>query len=218
MCPQTRLLPVQPQIRLADRISTHLLANLLVLAVLILDRPVGNRVHNMHALLTQFARERLRQLPHGGAPSSVRSKLRTATQCTKGTSKNQRLLSTDLISVVQRRNLDSDTYAFLLAAVCKRRLPMVSVEPFHALLRKRKRPADIRLQTILELLARLRKKRLLRAVLDAVNCDLRFQAGEALVRLDIFKRLLDRRLRCVRGKRLEDRGGTGLPDRFDDGL
>jgi len=96
VCPQTRLLPVQPQIRLAHGISTHLLADLLVLAVLILDGPISNRVHNMHTLLTQLARERLRQLPDGSATSSIRSELRTAPQRAEGASKNQRLSSSTL--------------------------------------------------------------------------------------------------------------------------
>lgn len=91
MCPQARLLPVQPQIGLAHRISTHFLADLLVLAILILDRPVGNRVHNMHTLLTQLACERLRQLPDRSATSPIRSELRTAPQRAEGASKDQRL-------------------------------------------------------------------------------------------------------------------------------
>ena len=78
MCPQTRLLVVQPQVRLTHGIGAHLLANLLVLAILVLDRPIGNRMHNMHALLAQLPRERLRQLSYRRATSAVRRELRTA--------------------------------------------------------------------------------------------------------------------------------------------
>jgi hypothetical protein len=127
----------------------------------------------MHAFLTQLARKRLRQLPDGSAPSSIRSELRTATQRAEGTSKNQRLLISN-ISGVLARGRNSDTYAFLASAICKRRFSMISVKSLNALLRECKRPANIRLQAVLELFARLREERLLGAVLHAVDCDFGF--------------------------------------------
>ena len=51
---------MQPQIRLTHRIGAHLLTNLLVLAILILNTAVGDCVYDMHALLAQLSRERLR--------------------------------------------------------------------------------------------------------------------------------------------------------------
>jgi hypothetical protein len=60
MRPQTRLLVVQPQIRLAHCVRTHLLADLLVLAVFIRNTTVRNSMHNMHALLAHFPSKRLR--------------------------------------------------------------------------------------------------------------------------------------------------------------
>lgn len=56
MRPQTRLLVVQPQIRLAHGIGAHLLPDPLVLAILILDPAIGNRMHDVHALLAELAR------------------------------------------------------------------------------------------------------------------------------------------------------------------
>lgn len=85
---------MQPQIRLAHRVSTHLLANLLVFAISVFNGAIGNRVHNMYALLTQLARERLRQLSDGSATSPVCSELRTATQRAEGAGEDQGLQST----------------------------------------------------------------------------------------------------------------------------
>jgi hypothetical protein len=75
---------MQPQIRLTHRIRTHLLARLLVLAILVRNRAVRNCMHDMHTLLAHLARQRLRKLAHrraaravggelGGAPKSAES-------------------------------------------------------------------------------------------------------------------------------------------------
>lgn len=78
VCPQTRLLVVQPQIRLTHRIGAHLLPDPLILAVLVFDAAVSDRMHNMHALLAELARKCLRQLSNRSATGTVRSKLRAA--------------------------------------------------------------------------------------------------------------------------------------------
>lgn len=78
MRPQARLLSMQPQIRLTDRISAHLLTDLLVLTILVLDSAVGDRMHDVHALLAELSRQRLRQLSDRSATSAVRGELRTA--------------------------------------------------------------------------------------------------------------------------------------------
>jgi hypothetical protein len=83
MRPQTRLLAMQPQIRLTHRIRTHLLPNLLVLAVIIRDTAVRNRMHDVYALLAHLTRQCLRELPHRCAAGAVSCKLRTASQCAK---------------------------------------------------------------------------------------------------------------------------------------
>ena len=95
---------------------------------------------------------------------------------------------------------------------------MIGIEPLHTLLRKRKSPANILLQTALELLPRLLEKRLLGRVLDAVDCDLGFQPREALVRLDVLKSLLEGCFGRVGGERLEDRVRRRLAHRGYHGL
>lgn len=86
---------------------------------------------------------------------------------------------------------------------------MVSIESLNALLRKRKRPANVRLQAILELFARFRQERLLGAVLHAVDCEFGFQPGEAFVCFDVGERFLDGRFGGVRGKGFEHGVGRG---------
>jgi uncharacterized membrane protein YqjE len=78
MRPQTRLLIVQPQIRLTHRIRTHLLALLLVLAVVVCNTAVRNSMHNMHALLAHLASKCLRQLSDRCATCAICGELRTA--------------------------------------------------------------------------------------------------------------------------------------------
>lgn len=82
---------MQPQIRLADRISAHLLTNLLVLAVLVLDTAICDRMDDVYALFAELSRQRLRQLPHRSATSAVRGKLRAASECTQCAGENERL-------------------------------------------------------------------------------------------------------------------------------
>ena len=91
MCPQARLLVMQPQVRLAHSVSTHLLTSLLVLAILICDSTVGNRMHNMNTLLAQLSCERLCQLSNRRTPSTVCRELRAASQCTERTSEDESL-------------------------------------------------------------------------------------------------------------------------------
>jgi hypothetical protein len=78
MRPQTRLLIMQPQIRLANSIRTHLLPRLLRLAVFISNTAIRNGVYDMHALLTHLPCKSLRELADRCAASAVRSELRTA--------------------------------------------------------------------------------------------------------------------------------------------
>ena len=202
MRPQTRLLVVQPQIRLAHGIGAHLLPGPLVLAIPILDPAVSNRVHDVHALLAELARQRLRQLPHGSATRAVRGELRAAPQRSQRAGEDQRLATVSPVS--QHPIRKGKTHALLLPTIRQRLLPMIGIEPLHTLLRKRKSPANILLQTALEFLPRLLEKRLLGRVLDAVDCDFGFQPREALVRLDVLKRPFDRCLGSVGGERLED--------------
>jgi hypothetical protein len=60
MRPQTRLLAMQPQIRFANSICTHLLARLLILTVVISDTAIRNSVHDMNTLLAHLASQGLR--------------------------------------------------------------------------------------------------------------------------------------------------------------
>lgn len=64
MRPQTRLLPMQPQIRLPHRIRTHLLTRSLRLALFVRNPTVRDSMHDMHALLAHLPRKRLRELTH----------------------------------------------------------------------------------------------------------------------------------------------------------
>lgn len=142
---------MQPQIRLSHRVSTHLLPALLVLAVLILNAPVGNRMHNMHAFLAQLTGERLRELPYRGAARTVRGELRAAPECAEGASEDERLRVNPL--VLYSWTGKGITYTLLVPAVSERFLSVISVEPLNTLLRECERAADIRLQTVLKLLA-----------------------------------------------------------------
>ena len=170
MRPQTRLLVVQPQIRLAHRIGAHLLANFLVFAVLIFDTAIGNRMHDMHALLAQLPGECLRQLSHGSTASAVRGELRAAPQRTECTGEDESL---ELVSGTLL-HAEWQTHPLLLSALGEALLPMIRIEPLDALLRKRKSPADVLLQAALKILSRLLQKWLFGRVLDTVNCDFGF--------------------------------------------
>jgi len=55
-------------------------------------------------------------------------------------------------------------------------------------------------------------------VLHAVDCNLGFQAGEAVVRLDVLECFLDRRFGGVGWEGFEHGVGRRLPDSGDDGL
>lgn len=66
---------MQPQIRLANRIGAHLLPDFLVFAILVLDTAVCDGVDNVHALLAELSRQRLRQLPYRSATGTVCSEL-----------------------------------------------------------------------------------------------------------------------------------------------
>jgi hypothetical protein len=104
MRPQTRLLPMQPQIRLPDRIRAHLLARLLVLAVLVRNRTIRNRVHNVHALLAHLARQRLRELAHRRAACAVGGELCGAPERAESAGEYDRLVG---VSAGARLNIDS---------------------------------------------------------------------------------------------------------------
>jgi len=92
MRPQARLLPVQEEIRLPHSVRAHLLPNLLVLAVIVYYRSIGNRVHHMDALLTHLAGERLRQLSDSGATGSIGGELGGASEGTEGAGEDERLV------------------------------------------------------------------------------------------------------------------------------
>ena len=77
MRPQTRLLVMQPQIRLTNRICSHLLPRLLRLTIFILNAAIRDRMHNMHTFLAHLPRQSLRKLADRRAASAVRSELRT---------------------------------------------------------------------------------------------------------------------------------------------
>lgn len=92
---------------------------------------------------------------------------------------------------------------------------MIRKEPLQTLLRKRKRPTNISLQTILKVFPRLFQERLLARMLDTVYRQLQLQAFEALVCFDICERLLQRCFRSVARKGFENRvfvGGTNFGD------
>ena len=93
---------------------------------------------------------------------------------------------------------------------------MIRKHPLQALLRKRKRTAHIRLQALLKLLSRLLQKRLLAAVLDAVNRHVELQARKALVRFYVCERLFETAFGGVGWESFEHGGRVGLPD-FGDG-
>jgi hypothetical protein len=64
MCPKTRLLVVQPQVCLANRVCTHFLPSLLIFSIRISNAAVGDSVHNMDTLLAHLARECLCKLAY----------------------------------------------------------------------------------------------------------------------------------------------------------
>lgn len=63
MRPQTRLLPMQPQIRLPHRIRTHFLPLPLLLTIFIRNAPVRDRMHDVYAFLAHLTGQGLRELP-----------------------------------------------------------------------------------------------------------------------------------------------------------
>src|SRR5690242_1754467 len=190
MCPQARLLIMQPQICLANCIGAHLLTNLLVFAVLVFDTTVCNRVDNVYALLAELSCKGLCQLPDRSTTSAIRRELRAAPECTERAGEDERLANVSLWR--QSMGRQEVTYSLLISTIRQRLLPMISIEPLNALLCKCKSTTNIVLQTTLELLPRLLQKRLLRRVLDTVHRDLGFQTREALVRFDVLEGLFDR--------------------------
>jgi hypothetical protein len=88
MGPKTRVLVMQPQVRLTHCVGTHLLPSLLILAILIDDAAISNGMDDMHSLLAQFPSERLGQLSHRSAACTVRSELRTAAERAKRAGKD----------------------------------------------------------------------------------------------------------------------------------
>jgi hypothetical protein len=60
MCPQARLLLMQPKIRLTNSIGAHLLAHLLIFSVFICNRTIANRMYDVHTLLAHLTGQCLR--------------------------------------------------------------------------------------------------------------------------------------------------------------
>jgi hypothetical protein len=104
MRPQTRLLSMQPQIRLAYRICTHLLSVLLVLAIVVCDTAICNRMHDVYALLAHFPRQRLRKLAHRCATGAICGELRAASQRAKCAGKDEGLVHVSVNGVVGKRS------------------------------------------------------------------------------------------------------------------
>lgn len=205
---------MQPQIRLANRIRTHLLPRLLRLTVFISNATIRNRMHNMHALLAHLPRQSLRELADRCAASAVRSELRTTAQSTEGACEYDSL--NNRISKQSPFQRGSVTYALLPPTLLQPTLPMIHKHPLQTLLRKRKCTPDIRLQAVLKLLSRLLQKRLLAAMLDAVNRHVEFQALEAFVRFYVCKSLFETAFGGVGREGFEHSGRVGLAD-FGDG-
>ena len=93
MRPQTRLLLVKPQIRLANSLGAHPLPNLLILAILVPDTAICNRVHDMDALLAHLPRQSLRNLSDAGSTGPVSAVSDVGAQSSQGSSEYDGLLA-----------------------------------------------------------------------------------------------------------------------------